>query len=378
MENSKESAADLGAWKDAKALAALFGYIPSTFSSSIRMMVADHYKNNRELRPASKYQISRVLGTPSFTCMLYFASKDLRSGYFSGIEYLTIGMLMDYFDPMDLAALVASYVYVRKGKKLLGPENWDLLKDRLETEFLIGAHMGVSIPKIGIGVGLLLGIMRHFGQMSFLLKDNKLFREYRRELKNNNRSFDAEREKAMFGCSATEVAVVLLSNFGFGVEIGHAFAGAFEKVSLNATDAESIPYSMKMGRLWIDALLDGKRQPDVTIPAHFYPMASDHEIMDRRILRILRGERGSWFDHGKNDLNAQTAPELFKKPKFHEDIPDEIARVFSLEQIEKMEVEDFDDLIDQLDNEQAGKVKPGSITLSAKEIQELEQMVSEG
>lgn len=359
-------------WKNAKEYAALLGYVPSSFTTAIRLLVTDDIKNDGKIQPVTKYQVSRILNTPSFKSMMYHAALELREAQVKDAKNITIGFLMNCFASLDLAALIACFVYYRKCRKLLGAEQWPPLEEMVCRESLVGAHMGTAIPRIGTGAGLLLGTARYFGMSAICMKDPQTFREYRRRLKKDGVLHDEEFEAARFGCTGTEITVFLLSGMGFGVEVGNAFARAYDKTESLKHATDDLHFRMQIGRVWIESLLAGLKQPTCPIPGHYYPLTEAFEILQSRT-RVMPGPDEHFLSKTKADISKEKNPALFVKPKADSEVPAEIAHVFDYSEIEKMEEDDFDRLVDYMDDENDGKARPG--TVSRKDVSELEEIV---
>lgn len=375
-ENTRKSASEEIVvpqdWMNAREYASALGTIPSSFSTAIRLLVADDAKNGGTIQPVSKYQVARILNTPSFKSMLYHAARELRESQLKAEQHVSIGFLINCFGPLDLAALISCFVYFRKCRKILDSQHWTHIEYMISRESITGAHMGTAIPRIGTGAGLLLGTARYFGLSAIAMREPQAFKEYRRLLKNDHKLHDEEVEIRRFGCTATEVAVFLLSSMGFGVEIGSAFARAYDRSASLKDATDDLHFRMQIGRVWIESLLRGLKQPDCPIPGHYYPLAEDFETLQAK-LSIAPAAEEHFLARTKDDISPETTPALFMKPEREREVPTEIAHIFDYQEIAKMEEEDFDRLIDYMDEENGGKVRPCTVTM--KDVSELEKMV---
>ena len=362
-------------WLLAKKTAERLGYVPSSFTVAVRGLINDHFNNQTTLRPVTKFQIARLLRGPSFKAMLYFATRDLRGEYLKDQPSWSVGMMMDLFEPLDLASMLAAFVFYRKSRKLLGEEGWPLVEKHLSPESQIAAQVGIYVPAIGMGLSLLGCAFGYFASAAILLAHPKEFKNYYRQFLNKsyvNRT--AQKEEELFGCSTSQIAVFLLSTFGFGTEISNAMNISYDPACEFDSIRDDLPLRMKAARLWVEALAENRTQPAVKLPAKFFPMSGDKPRMLAQVEKILGGA-SNWLERGKKDLNRDLAPHLFVPLKVDDQVPDAIKDVFSVEEISKMEEEDFDTLVDQIDAELEGKVPRGTVVLKQKEINELEQMM---
>src|SRR5690606_653593 len=128
---------------------------------------------------------------------------------------------------------------------------WQSLRHALACDAQIGAQVGVAIPSLGIGCGLLTGALIHVGLAALIARNEKGYREYSRVLKDSSVPFDFEREEAIFGCTSEQVAVFALAKMGFGIDMGQAFTVAFDQKREVRTITERLPLQMRLSRLWI-------------------------------------------------------------------------------------------------------------------------------
>ncbi len=331
-------------WKFAKILAGQLGQVPASFSTAIRALIADETRLNGAISPATRFQVARLFNIPSFKSMLYFATRDLRKDKLEGKKHLTIGLMMNCFRAEDVAALIASFAYYRKCRSLIGTEHWAWFDERINKESMVGACLGTAIPKIGMSTGLLIGTIPYFGAATMFLKDRAVFKKYRLELKKKNLRRNSALEHEMYGCTAGDVGVFLLSAMGFGTEVGSAFARAFSPAASLANAGDDLLHRMQIAFLWLEALLAGRPQPQCPIPVHYCPLAADLDRLEKQMKQV-QADHPSFLSRTKDDLSESSAPELFTKADASEAaVPDELAQVFTASEIEQMSEADFDNL----------------------------------
>ncbi|MCB0332290.1 MAG: hypothetical protein KDD55_02255 [Bdellovibrionales bacterium] len=361
----------------AKKVANNLGYLPSSFTTSVRTLIRDQEQNDASMRPVTKYQVARLMKTPSFKSMLYYATLDMRGQYIEGRDVVTVGDMMDFFEPVDIAALIACFVYFRKGRKMVPTSEWITLEAQFREESLIAAHLGIALPVIGVGFSLILGTVRYFALAAMLLEDEKAYRSYQNHLRKGKQSFDEQMEEELWGCNTKEVAVFMLSKMGFGVDIGNAFrVGVDPTIRLSSLGKGSSEFKMKLGKLWLDSFLAGLEQPaGEKVPGEYYPMMTDRQNLLGKIEEIRKG-RVHWLARKSEDISPESTPQLFAKRVEEFEVPEELLDVFTVDQITAMDEDSFDNLVDHIDLENEGKVPVGSAGLSAKDLEELEELVS--
>ena len=362
-------------WAVARKYAEGLGFVPSSFTVAVRAMIADHFGNNAALRPVTKYQVARLMRGPTFLALLYYATRELKGETLKDQQSWSVGSMLDVFKPLDIASLVASFVFFRKCRRLLGDERWKLLRDSLVLDVQLASQVGAAVDAIGIGYSIISSSWLHYASGAVFVAKEKEFKEYYRQIEKNFVKRDVAQEASRFGCSISQVAILLLSTFGFGTEIANALSIATDPENTPYNISEDLPRSLMVVHEWLAALRAGKEQPSPRLPAKYFPLAADLPLLSRKIKNVLAGNQ-VFLERGKKDVSPELTPELFVKEAANPEIPEQLKDVFSMDDISKMEEEDFDDLIDQIDAEQEGKTPPGSVVLKEKDLKDLEEMVS--
>ena len=166
---------------------------------------------------------------------------------------------------------------------------------------------------------------------------------------------------------------MMLSNAGFGTEISNGLSIAFDPSRASASLSDEWALRMRYARIWADAADAGLDQPREKLPAKYFPNDEQNQWLKQMFLFVREGGVG-WFQRTKTDLNAKTTPELFASTKGNDEIPEALRDGFSLNEITSMEEEDFDDLIDQIDDDQASGKHPE--VLDGKDLNALEDIVA--
>lgn len=369
---TQDNASGTDSWDIAKKMVATVGTIPRAFTQVIRALTDDYFKYGGKLRPVNKYQIARLLKTPSFKSIIYYTTdatvrhKLPKTGW-------TMGILMNSFGPLDIAAMITSFILYRRCKKLLPKDIWDSLETTMGKEPYYGTIVGYTIPEIGMGAGILSGSLPTFARATIIISAGANAQTYTNLILTEKDPKVIEKfEMSTFGCSANQVATMLLAATSFHSDFGIAYDQAFDfKKDFNALQNE-LSMRLRMGRIWIDSLHEGKSQPVMKIPAKFYPNEEDKPKLITQLDKI-RGGALSWVQRTQSEVSKELTPEIFEKLKGAEEIPEQLQDVFSLEEICAMEEEEFDDLIDQLDAEnKAGKRKD---VLDTKDLAALEESI---
>lgn len=358
-------------WDMAKRIANKLKPLPIAFTSSVRLLASDHINNNGTLRPVTKFQVARIFRSNSFKGMLYQATYELHNEEIREQELVTVGELMNYYTASDLAAFIGMFVFFKKARRLVDDAEWDLLRTDIIYRIQAGAAAGVAVPKCGVGAGILMGAMPLLSVCSMYPYNNKGFTEYRRYLQKNNFEFDEATEHIHWNCTISQVASLSLSMLGFGVDMSEAVLRGNELKIKYDKLTEEIHRDFRMARFWMEALMQCQEQPLEKVPGEYFPLANARERADHAMGCLIDGYR-HWFELTPEDVSPELTPQLFPPMDADSEIPEDLQEVFSMDEITAMEEEEFDDLIDQIDMEQAGEVAIGGTTMSTDDISSLD------
>ena len=371
MVDTKTDSGD-ESWQIALKTAKKLGYVPIAFSQAIRMLVADHFTNNGQLRSVTKYQVSRLFRGASFKATIYFATKQLKSDYLLKNTSCSIGDLVALYSPLDLAAFVTCFFLNRHLKKTESPV-WGAVMPHFMREASIGALVGVAIPQIGFGPGLILGGLRNVAHALMSMEKPEQYRTFREKLTASGKVTDEALEKATWNTTSSQVASMILTILGFKAEVGDIIplaTGTRQRVTEITNERLR---TFRLAYIWHEVFLLNLEQPLEKLEVKYFPTDANRELARSFILNAME-DHVSWLARGKDDLNAQKTPHLFAKKQGNPDleIPDELKDVFNLEELTSMDENDFDALIDQIDAEQKAASKRDDV-ISKKDLEELEK-----
>jgi hypothetical protein len=361
-------------WSIARDTAKKMGYVPIAFAQAIRMLVTDHMKNNGELRSVTKYQISRLFRGASFKSTIYFASKELRQDYLAANSACSIGDIVNLYGPLDLAAFITCFFLNRQMKKI-GGSTWPLIAPHFARESSVGALVGVAIPKIGHGPGLLIAALRNVSHGLLSIDKPDLYKSYRSKIDADHKIFDEKVETEIWKTTSSQVTSIILTSLGFMSEFGEMIGTAVRSnTPVNKITNEKLR-DFRLAHIWQETFLLGQEQPSEKLNTEFFPKEIDRNQAKENIKKARDGGQ-AWLDRGKSDLNAEQTPHLFAKKKVDPnlEIPEELKDVFSIEELTKMNEDDFDALIDQIDAEQKANSKREDV-ISNKDLEELQKQM---
>lgn len=290
-------------WEHARAYANLLGSVPSSFTSAVRNLKSDA-DQNRPLSKPTAFQSARLAGSPTLSAGLLYSAKQFypdemkkRPAQPSGKDFLEI------FAPDALAALFGISYFYKKAKKLAAEEEWNHYSKSIHAYLDLCGSMGLNIPKIGLGKGLLVGAMDTIAITCFHLHDKKGFTEYRRTLKNKNLREDLKHEYDRWGCSRYHIASILIQALGFGVDFSNAYATGLLADETNEKYLDPLAYTFRISRVWAESLLATGKEPDRAMRVEYYPdKAGLNNIMQSISLIKSSGSQYSWLDKTKDEV----------------------------------------------------------------------------
>jgi hypothetical protein len=295
---TKLNSGDTSSWDHARAYAQLLGKVPSSFTTAIRQLKADHDKGIPMSR-ATAFQAGRLCRSPSLSASLMGAAKS----YFPEIKIQEEAQLVQHLPIDSIAGLLGTAFYYFRVKKLANYDEWTQYAKGLPNRVELGGAVGKYIPRIGVSRGILAGAFDTIALTAFHLHDKKGFTDYRRFLKNKSKREDLTYENDRWGCTRYNVASILIQTLGFGVEFANSYA-----VGMLATDSEEKSlfgdaYCFRLTRIWIDALDDLGCEPDRAMRVEYYPDAAELSLLRERASRLLTAPLSiSWLDKTKKDV----------------------------------------------------------------------------
>jgi hypothetical protein len=360
-------------WQRAVSFTKGIGRLPGAFTEAVRMLVHDQSANKGMLRPVTKYQVARLVRGPNFKAMLYFASEALAKESLDAAPAVTVGDLLELYQPADLASMITCLVITRRIRKESPPQLWEQVRPTFARESLVGGFVGVAIPSLGFCPGILCGAMPSLARALMARNDPSTYTRFLTETKGKGAREVLAAEGRIWGCSASQVSSLILTQIGFGKDYSALLHSAITCEQGIANISDDSLRRMRLAHLWLDCFLTGREQPTERLDTKFFPFKTDRDRADR-LIRAIDDRSMSWLERNGDELSRETTPKLFAElnqdPKF--EIPEELKDVFSLKQITEMEEEDFDKLIDQIDLENTDPDAAG--ILSGTELAELEAM----
>lgn len=314
------SSVDNPSLKKAKEIVGLVPRPSPIFTSCIRSIrTAEDGVNDtadQTLREFSVHSSAFLIGvSPTLKSVFYYAAQDLYKESIPSLDKLTPKSLLLLFNSNEITAILSLTYYYRQLKKICDQSEFERLSSKMLRHMEIGALIGNTVQHIGRGYGMLLGGLRYAAVGLLMLKDLKLYQEYRRRLTKSDLLFDLEWEKNAWGCSHLEIASVMAQALGFGRIISMGMAAD----NAHKTPTEGLPKDYE------ERLMCWRVATHLTESFHntggmseitdekselFLPQ-EELEFIKRQVWSILRdGTNYSWLTKTLEDLPAEVLTPL--------------------------------------------------------------------
>jgi hypothetical protein len=362
-------------WNVALDVSKRLGYVPLAFPVAVRQLVLDSKSKNGCIRPVTKYQVARIFRGPNFKSMLYHVTQLTAQDVLKDLKTLTVGDMMDMYRPLDLAALLSSYVISRMVKKSSPPELFAEIRPHLAREAQVGTIVGVAIPTLGFASGILWGTLRHLSHALMAKEDPSSYEKWRKSLTSSQPAEMAKAEIQTWGCTSAQVASMLLTSLGFGKDTAQLLERAGSYQGPVTSIVEKDLQNFRLSVIWFDCFLNGKKQPTEALDPRFFPFETDRKKADG-YMASLKSADLAWLERSGADISPERTPQLFAPPggDGELEIPEQLQDVFSVKSLTSMDEWDFDTLVAQLDHELEEEKAPEGV-LSAKDLSALEDLV---
>lgn len=357
-------------WLKAKKYSAVFGEVPSSFSSAIRTLIADQTKLGGTLSSGAAFLVSRLLIGPSMKAPFYYATLTYHSEQLSNAAHVNTKKLASMFPPYDIAVIVGLLYLFRRAKKFCeSQENqWAFLVPPLLRDIDLGGMVGEAIPKIGRGSGMIVGALPGIALGAMIAADKNGAKEYIRFLKAEKKSFDPDWEMEKWGCTTIQVGSLLMQGVGFGIEFANSMSLGFTPgTTLDEGRAPEV-YRAYITQVWIKALAETGDVPDITHSGNYYPLkvALGKLLYEANNIKE-KGSKFSWITKNKDDISPEATPQLFEesvreakaaeqaaaakidlsKPISISDLPKEVLDLFAKEELEQMSQDELKEILKQ-------------------------------
>ncbi len=358
-------------WPEAIEYCNRLGPVCTALPAIIRSLFADEQGNQGQLSAITKYQVGRICCGSNFKSMLYHFTRVAAPEYLNDKASVTVGELIDLYLPSDLSALMATFSLARMIRKRVPSELYKRIAPHLAREAHIGALTGVAVPNLGFSRGILCGTLPHISHALMSIQEPTTYTSWRESLTNLSMQERRRREYEAWGCSAAQVASMLLVRLGFPGQLAYSLALASEHSGGIGAIQDTETRLARMALLWFECLLTGQEAPHEVLPGNFFPFKDVRASIDKAI-KELTSSNQSWIEKTSDDISAEKTPRLFTKISGKDrelEVPGQLKEVFTVESLTKMDEWQFDALVNHIDKEIAeGNISTDGTSAAAAEI----------
>lgn len=284
----------------------LLGFIPQSFSGTVRSLIIDMREGLLQASPRSTFQIGRLLKAPTVLSSIYYATRSFLPNNLSKERPITPLEMVRLYDPLSLASLLAlSYLY-RRARRICDQDEWKFISQPWQRNLEIGALIGLRAKEIGMSYGILSGSMLFVAFSTLLANDKKKFTEYRRHLKKYSKDIDPEYERKQWGCSSAQVAANILLSMGFGVNLSAAIAASYLVDFKTAKPKDSMVKRFYTARACIIELYK-----NLSLPSLLKQSEGNYNDTLNRIGQVIeKGSLYNWLERNKSEVGDGLTPEI--------------------------------------------------------------------
>ncbi len=299
------------AWQTSRKYATLYGEIPTSFTTLVRSLLADQ-ETGGQFSSGSEWQMLRLLRTASMKGPFYFALKTFLPEAIDE-PAKSLKELLHRFQARDVAGFLGLLYLYRRAKRLCNADEFERLTEQFHTQVEVAGHVGIAMPNIGFPLAVFSLSLPVLSRAAFLIHDCKGFAAYRRQCKISKIPYDFEYEFGRWSCTHVQITSNLAVAVGFSAEFAHALSRGLAQKELGDEKANKVAYATQICKLWTDALLENGKEPDIVHSGNFYPSQTALERLLAACERVRQnGSAHEWLEKGKDSVNCEDMPELFK------------------------------------------------------------------
>jgi hypothetical protein len=304
-------------WEYATAFSQSLGALPTSVTSVVRLLLSDFDKDPARLSEYGRFFVSRFL-----------KSKTLQAAYYYLCQHLTpekcpppeepFGSpeLLKIFSGEEHAYLLSIIFYHRQARKYCDSALFEVVTNRLQEGLNLGGAIGLKLPAIGLGTGLLCGSLQFLGLFPLLRHDPDGFAKYLKHLRSQGLSIDWKVEFETWQCNSLQVGIMVLQRAGLG-------AARLSKIMRGlGTRSPILPdgpleSACRALDIWYQSIRNKRTIPAVPLPPKFYIASKDFDNIMQLGAKSSSGREATWLLRTKDDVNPKDTPQFFIERSQH-------------------------------------------------------------
>lgn len=301
-------------WQAAEDLLRPFGAVAANFSEGIRLLMHHYERGSSTLPLSAENHIVRLLKNETIKATYYFVTKEYRPDVFVPGKLIDAREFFAAYSPFEHAVILA-YCYLSRnlGRKT-DRDDWAYVENPLYEALTIGGTIGINIPEIGLGFGLLSRGLRYLAFAPFLKENRRGFKDYRIYLKSKDLPFDIGYEERTWQTNNIQIAAIVLERMGFNHSMALEYVAAAGKNHQHTpSPLYGVPFSM--AEALIDSYMETGEIPEKMPPWVGQEKSISAEVRGAIMNKLNRTMSGKqhvdWLSKDRSSITPDTTPELF-------------------------------------------------------------------
>jgi hypothetical protein len=301
-------------WQAAEDLLRPFGAVAANFSEGIRLLMHHYELGSSTLPLSAENHIVRLLKNETIKATYYFVTKEYRPDVFVPGKLIDAREFFAAYSPFEHAVILA-YCYLSRnlGRKT-DKDDWAYVENPLFEALTIGGTIGIHVPEVGLGFGLLSRGLRYLAFAPFLRENRRGFKDYRIYLKSKDLPFDIGYEEKTWQTNNIQIAAIILERMGFNHSMAIEYVAAAAKNHQHTPNAlYGVPFSM--AEALIDSYMETGEIPEKTPSWVGKDQVISAEVRGAIMAKLNRAISGKnrvdWLSKDRSSISQEATPELF-------------------------------------------------------------------
>jgi hypothetical protein len=299
-------------WEVANAFTDTLGRYPASVTSLVRFLFQDFDADPSTLSPDSRFMLVRFLKSRAVQAPYFYSMGFFRSDNLVPMDRaFVVDDFIEGFSAPEHALILGLLFSYRMALRSNNVEMIEEILPRLQYSANIGWLSGEALKHVGSFSGMLVGLYGWLGVLPFAKHDPEGFKFYLRHLRKEEASRpDVEFEHQRWGCTSTQVGILLLQRLGFGVS---RLVPLMRATTTRATlgGLEPAEKRFRVAEVWVRYLVERRSSPSIPLPPAFYLSEADINFIVEKVTDKTAKRNSEWLQATKDWVSPTSTPQLF-------------------------------------------------------------------